>query len=309
MHKPDRPLTLIDMPAVADIGHAVQFYREDAELFDTVATFLADGIRDGGVSVAITTGAHSRALDDALVAIGIDPFAAREEGQLLDFDAETTLARILRGGRLDHASFRRTAAALVPGGAQSRRPVRVFGEMAGMLWDAGDVISAIELETLCNELRRQVGFSMLCPYHGDALHDDAHADALSAVCRLHSAVLGHFPNDVSSPRDARRLVADALLQWGHAQELSESIALVVSELASNAVRHTHSPFSVLAQADQHVIRISVRDASAVLPQLLEGDPPAGPGIGLQMVDALAGTWGVEVTAGGKAVWAQLALRP
>ena len=32
-------------------------------------------------------------------------------------------------------------------------------------------------------------------------------------------------------------------------------------------------------------------------------------MGLQMVDALAATWGVEVIAGGKAVWAQLALEP
>ena len=31
-------------------------------------------------------------------------------------------------------------------------------------------------------------------------------------------------------------------------------------------------------------------------------------LGLQMVDALASTWGVEATAGGKSVWAQLALR-
>jgi anti-sigma regulatory factor (Ser/Thr protein kinase) len=297
------------MPAVADRGHAVQFHREEAELCDTVATFLADGIRDGGVSIAIATEAHRRAIDDALVAVGIDPVAARHEGQLLSFDAETTLAHIMRRGRLDRAAFRRTAAALVPGDSQARRPARVFAEMASLLWDAGDVIGAIELETLCNELRRQIGFSMLCTYHGEALHDDSHADALSAVCRLHSAVLGHFPNEPTAPGEARRLVADALLQWGHAQELSESIALVVSELATNAVTHARSPFSVLARSDQQVIRISVRDASDAMPELRVVGPGEGPGIGLQMVAALAGAWGVEVTAGGKSVWAQLAVRP
>jgi anti-sigma regulatory factor (Ser/Thr protein kinase) len=181
--------------------------------------------------------------------------------------------------------------------------------MVSLLWNAGDVIGAIELETLCNELRREVGFSMLCSYRGESLWDESHADALSAVCRLHSTVLGHFRNDARAPGEARRLIAEALRQWGHGPDLSDSIGLVVSELATNAVTHARSPFSVLARSDQHVIRISVRDASAVMPQLRQVGPADGPGIGLQMVDALAGTWGVEVTAGGKAVWAQLARRP
>jgi anti-sigma regulatory factor (Ser/Thr protein kinase) len=296
------------MPAAADIGHAVQFYREDAELYDTAGNYVAEGIRDGGVAVMVATAARRDGFDEALAAAGVDPIAAREDGRLLSFDATTTLARIMRHGHLDRAAFFATAGAAVLRAAESRRPVRVYGEMVSLLWNAGDVISAVELETLCNELRREVGFSMLCTYRGDALSDDSHADARSAVCRLHSAVLGHFPNDVRSPREARRLVADALVQWGHPQELSESIALVVSELATNAVTHTHSSFSVLARSDQHVIRISVRDASAVAPKLREPDPAVGPGIGLQMVDALAGAWGVEVTMGGKAVWAQLALK-
>jgi anti-sigma regulatory factor (Ser/Thr protein kinase) len=297
------------MPAAADIGHAVQFYRDDAELCDTVGTYVADGIGGGGVSIVVATEAHRRGFDDALLAAGIDPLAAREDGQLLSFDAATTLARVIRRGHLDRAAFSALVGDVLRDAAEPRRPVRVYGEMVSLMWNASDVIGAIELETLCNELRREVGFSMLCSYHGDSLRDESHADALSAVCRLHSAVLGYFPNDAGAPGEARRLVAKALRQWGHGPELSESIGLVVSELATNAVMHARSPFSVLARSDEHVIRISVRDASAVMPQLREVGPAEGPGIGLQMVDALAGTWGVEVTAGGKAVWAQLALRP
>jgi len=181
--------------------------------------------------------------------------------------------------------------------------------MVSMLWNAGDVIGAIELETQCNQLRREVRLSMLCAYHGESLWDDSHADALSAVCRLHSAVLGHFSNDATAPGEARRLVCQALTQWGHAQELSDSIALVVSELANNAVTHARSPFSVLARSDQQVIRISVRDASPAIPELRRVGPAEGSGMGLKMVDAIAAAWGVDVTAGGKAVWAQLALEP
>jgi anti-sigma regulatory factor (Ser/Thr protein kinase) len=297
------------MPAAADIRHAVQFYREDAELFDTVGTFLADGIRDGGASIVIATEPHLRGFDSPLTAAGIDPVAARADGRLASLDAATTLARVIRNGRLDRAAFTSTVESVMRRASETRRPVRVFGEMVSLLWNAGDVIGAIEVETLSNQLRREMRFSMLCAYHGESLWDDSHADALSAVCRLHSAVVGHFPNDATAPGEARRLVGDALMQWGHGQELTDSIALVVSELATNAVTYTPSPFSVLARSDQQVIRISVRDASSVIPELREGGPAEGRGLGLQMVDALAGTWGVEVTAGGKAVWAQLALSP
>ena len=297
------------MPVVADIGHAVQFYRDDAELFDTVGTFLADGIRDGDVSIVIATEPHLRGFDRALVAAGIDPVSARADGLLVSLDATTTLARVIRNGRLDRAAFSAAVETVMHRAAETGRPVRVFGEMVSLLWNAGDVIGAIEVETLCNQLRREMRLSMLCGYRGESLWDDSHADALSAVCRLHSAVLGQFPNDVAAPGEARRLVGQVLMQWGHSQELADSIALVVGELATNAVRHARSPFSVLARSDQQVIRISVRDASSVIPELRQVGPAEGHGMGLQMVDALAATWGVEVTAGGKAVWAQLALEP
>ncbi|HEV7175991.1 MAG TPA: MEDS domain-containing protein [Solirubrobacteraceae bacterium] len=296
------------MPAVADIGHAVQFYREDAELFDTVATFLADGIRAGDVSIVIATEPHLRGFDSALVAAGLDPVAARADGLLVSLDADVALARVIRNGRLDRAAFASAMDNVMQRAADSRRPVRMFGEMVSLLWNAGDVIGAIELETLCNQLRREMRLSMLCGYHGESLWDDSHADALSAVCRLHSAVLGHFSDDATAPGEARRLVGQVLTQWGHGQELSDSVALVVSELATNAVTHAQSPFSVLARSDQQVIRISVRDASSVIPELRQVGPE-GAGMGLRMVDAIAGAWGVEVTGGGKAVWAQLALEP
>ncbi len=308
MRKTGRRLTLIDMPAVADIGHAVQFYREDAELSDAVGTFLADGIRNGEVSIVTATQDHLRGFDSALVAAGVDPAAAREDGLLVSFDAAATLARLTRGGRLDGAAFSATFGDVMRRAAETRRPVRACGEMVSLLWEAGDVIGAIELETLCNELRREMRFSMLCTYHAESLWDDSHEDAVSAVCRLHSAVLGHFPNEITAPAKARRLVGDALVQWGYDHELSSQIALVVSELTTNAVRHARSPFSVLVRSDQQVIRITVRDASAVMPQLRQVGPEEGHGRGLQVVDALAGAWGVEVTAGGKAVWAQLAHR-
>jgi MEDS: MEthanogen/methylotroph, DcmR Sensory domain len=113
LRKPRRSLTLIDMPAAADIGHAVQFYRDDAELFEIVAPFLADGIRDGDVSIVIATGPHLRGFDSALVAAGIDPTTARADGRLVSLDAPVMLAGVMRNGRLDRAAFSATVGSVM----------------------------------------------------------------------------------------------------------------------------------------------------------------------------------------------------
>lgn len=66
------------------------------------------------------------------------------------------------------------------------RPVRIYGEMVGILWDMGDVAGAMRLETLWNELRRKVPFALHCGYELTARDDRA---GLEALCRLHGAVL------------------------------------------------------------------------------------------------------------------------
>src|SRR5947209_14618696 len=136
------------MLATADIGHGVQFYRRDEELSETATTFLADGIRQGGVSIVIATEAHIAAFDAALAQAGIDPAQARENGALVSMDAAATAARFTMDGRFDTAAFFHTAARLVRSAAAAGGPVRAFGELVSQLWEAGDVIGAVALETM-----------------------------------------------------------------------------------------------------------------------------------------------------------------
>ena len=82
---------------------------------------------------------------------------------------------------------------------------------------------------------------------------------------------------------------------------------MVTELATNAVLHAASAFSVSLLLSEDVIRISVEDTVPL------GHPggnrwlPAEPGHGLGVVAAMAVRWGVETEAGGKAIWAELPL--
>lgn len=123
----------------------------------------------------------------------------------------------------------------------------------------------------------------------------------------------------SSPRGAQRarhLAVRHLAALGFppAADTSATVALVVAELAANAVRHGHvrgRDFE-LRIAYSHAtatIRIEVSDASTNRPRLAGGQDESGRG--LLLVGALAARWGTCPRDGvGKTVWAEVpALRP
>jgi anti-sigma regulatory factor (Ser/Thr protein kinase) len=83
--------------------------------------------------------------------------------------------------------------------------------------------------------------------------------------------------------------------------LGDDLTLVMSELASNAVRHAQTPFSVDIHIDR-VVRIEVADGSTDLPT---PRPPSGEGgRGLGIVDRLCDRWGSTLGSGSKCVWCE-----
>jgi anti-sigma regulatory factor (Ser/Thr protein kinase) len=89
---------------------------------------------------------------------------------------------------------------------------------------------------------------------------------------------------------------------------TDDAQLIVTELATNAVIHACSPFSVSVRYDGSCIRISVHDWNPMLPVLRDAGPTARSGRGLHLVDLVAYDWGVEPSPDGKTIWAELPLR-
>jgi hypothetical protein len=185
--------------------------------------------------------------------------------------------------------------------------------MVAHLWEDGDVMAAIELEKLWNALARGLHFSLWCAYHTQSVAGGEHADALHEVCQLHSAVVddatARFHVDPDAPFAARRFVAGLLACRPFVNRVSgDDVQLVVSELATNAVIHAGTPFSVSVSSDGSVMRIAVSDWSAIRPVLRDGSPAALSGRGLRLVAAVSSAWGVDPSPDGKTVWAELPLR-
>jgi len=174
--------------ADAHRDHLVRFYEHDEELVAWVGGAVLDAVGAGATAIVIATEEHRRGLEAHAAVVGVDLERARREGRYAERDAAATLARIMPGGHLDREAFDRVVGALVRAAAASGRPVRAFGEMVALLWDAGDVPAAIELERLWNELGARLPFTLLCAYPREAVSSPEQAAALEQVCHLHTAV-------------------------------------------------------------------------------------------------------------------------
>jgi anti-sigma regulatory factor (Ser/Thr protein kinase) len=87
--------------------------------------------------------------------------------------------------------------------------------------------------------------------------------------------------------------------------LEGDMLLVVSELASNAVQHARTDFTVNLSGDDSSVILAVRDDSPSDPFQLSPSGTRTRGRGLALVDRLTHDWGVEHwNSTSKSVWAR-----
>jgi anti-sigma regulatory factor (Ser/Thr protein kinase) len=110
-----------------------------------------------------------------------------------------------------------------------------------------------------------------------------------------------FPEKPESVTAARRFTTEVLGDLPSA--VTATVELLVSELATNCVRHTDSTFDLTIIQSGNQIRVEATDYDAGSPTMRSPKPTDPSGRGLRIVDALAAAWGVEHrSAHGKTVW-------
>ncbi len=87
------------------------------------------------------------------------------------------------------------------------------------------------------------------------------------------------------------------------RELLESVELMVSELATNCVRHVQTAFELMILRTPEEIRVEVTDHGGGTPMMRSPGPEDPTGRGLRIVDMLSERWGVaHQSLSGKTVW-------
>jgi anti-sigma regulatory factor (Ser/Thr protein kinase) len=114
-----------------------------------------------------------------------------------------------------------------------------------------------------------------------------------------------FSADPRSVSGARRFAIEALA--GSPADVLQAVELMVSELATNCVRHVHSGFELKVVRTGDEIRVEVTDGGGGAPKMQSPTPEQPSGRGLRIVDMLSERWGVTRAAvSGKTVWFAMA---
>jgi anti-sigma regulatory factor (Ser/Thr protein kinase) len=93
--------------------------------------------------------------------------------------------------------------------------------------------------------------------------------------------------------------------WG-LSDVVDDAELVVTELATNAIRHGGGRFTLSLSRGPDAVRLVVADPSRQLPESRTVNNELGTGgRGLHIVSTLSRSWGVEIDEGRKAVWAEI----
>jgi anti-sigma regulatory factor (Ser/Thr protein kinase) len=110
-----------------------------------------------------------------------------------------------------------------------------------------------------------------------------------------------FSRDPESVGAARRFATELLS--GTDSNVVDAVELMVSELATNSIRHGHAAFELTVVRAEGEIRVEVADRAGGNPEMRSAGPDDPTGRGLQIVNLLSEEWGVEQRAPtGKTVW-------
>jgi anti-sigma regulatory factor (Ser/Thr protein kinase) len=113
-------------------------------------------------------------------------------------------------------------------------------------------------------------------------------------------------SEPTAPRRARDFLSAVCAGWD-ARGFMEAGSLVLSELVSNAVRHTGTEVEVRLQLADGRLKIEVHDDGGGRPAVVPLERRTIGGNGLDIVSRLSESWGVNPDAnGGKSVWCVLA---
>ncbi|MRK02672.1 SpoIIE family protein phosphatase [Aeromicrobium sp. S22] len=110
--------------------------------------------------------------------------------------------------------------------------------------------------------------------------------------------------------EARQFVVERLNRWHVPEPVTRDMALITSELVTNAMVHGGAPVELRLRCAGTQVLVEVQDdAAGEMPRPRDPAQTDEHGRGLHIVDALSDEWGTRGTERGKTVWSVRAWRP
>jgi hypothetical protein len=171
----------------------------DDGVVTSVADYLGDGLARGERVLVIATDTRTKRLVDALVGMGFDVAKARSTGQLTLLDVDDLLDEVTRGGTIDRVRFARCVSAILEGLTQGGRRLRAYGELVEVLFGSGRDETALEVETIWNELAALHAVALLCPCGPARTAEEAPVSDEIAVSSRMNGELASLCHELQTP--------------------------------------------------------------------------------------------------------------
>ncbi len=118
-----------------------------------------------------------------------------------------------------------------------------------------------------------------------------------------------LPASPTSVHRARIFVHEVLERWKF-EDRDSVVALLTSELVTNAIRNSSHCVTVRIALDGCLLRVEALDDNTALPTVMPLDPMSESGRGMYMVENLSRHWGAEQRGPAtKAVWFEVEVSP
>ncbi len=183
----DRRVVSPNRPTLTAGGqHLCHFYSKKRDLVATAGRLLVETLRVGGIAVAAAPPVHLRALERDLRRSGVDLEAVRAAGSYVTFNTKPMVPRLMIDGKLDRDQGDAVLGEILePLMRSDTRPRFLYGEIAPLLWNAGKIDAALELEARAHELVAEVDVTVMCGYRVRSLAG-VNPGSVRELCRNHS---------------------------------------------------------------------------------------------------------------------------
>jgi len=147
---------------LGEARHVCAFFNSDDEKYRVLLPFIRDGFTCGDKAVHIVNPDQHRNHLQRLVAAGIDPAAAQQNGQ---FELRTNSETYLRDGRFDQDRMLAAFEQLASEGAKGRFPLsRIVCQMDWAADDRSYIDNLVEFESRVNDVWRCHDDAVICVY-------------------------------------------------------------------------------------------------------------------------------------------------
>jgi CheY-like chemotaxis protein len=175
--------------------HSVIFYDRDDSLIEQLAAFTVEGLTAGERVMVIATPQHIAGL---VTALSQQRDVTPAQNNLVLLYATDAIRRVVPDGAFDRERLFEWLGPVV-----DRGPCRVYGEMASLLAERGQLDAAFDLEAAGDELAERKGVRVLCGY--DMRHLAESPRAAHGIAARHHDVVPQPPRADGALTAGRRL--------------------------------------------------------------------------------------------------------